>query len=1719
MLRGLSWLEAFFLHATRKTSPWLFSMNTPPARPPGFWKILSSISAIAFLATASTIGLLYQAAYVEQLRDMERAAETLAALMESVAQFDLKFSGGTNPQGSRGATMSQIEKGMSGIIGRRDGEELVIGRRNGDRLQVLRATPDRGFEIAADLPFDGTRARPLFEALAGRRSSGRFLDYRNVPVVAAYAPVPSLEIGIVYKVDLAAMRAPFLRVGAWVGGVYLLLVGLLAAGYRRLTERLAIRLQTSETRLASVFELAPVLMLTLDREGNIEHVNPRFEQLTGWRLDEIRGREWFTTFLPERDRDHIRSFFRTVVNTGSVGGHKNPILTRAGEERLIDWHNQMLHDAGGRVAGVLSIGIDVTERQRQEEDLRVKESAMASAIAGIAIAGLDNKITYVNSAWLRMHGYDHTSAEAIGTSPMDNVANPADVIAIIAAMKTRGHWRGELRCKRRDGTVFPAELSCVLVTSTAGQPIGLLASFQDITERKRQEEALRASEERLQLAVGSGGVGLWEWNIATDHLEWNDQLKLIFGLSPEATGLTIARFVDAIFPEDREGTERLFRGALLDHTEFKHEYRIVWPDGTVHWILATGQGAYDAAGKPLRMAGAALDIDERKKNDRALEEKEAQLRAVVEGAFDGILMADAETRRFTFANHAMCRMLGVTEAELLTMGLADIHPPESLPELVQKFAAMACGELSVIRDVPLLRKDGSLRTVDISGSSVLFGRRHYNVGVFRDTTERRAAEQHIAKQSRLLELIFRHSIDNLVILDKDYNFVQVSESYARGCQMPVADFIGRNHFELFPSPFEQELAPYRQAKLTYHRSERPFVFPDHPELGTTYWDIGLVPIFDAAGEIEIFLFTLRDVTKRKRAEEALHASEARYRRAERGTNDGLWEWNIITGGEYFSPRWLAILGYDEGDLPNTVEAFVDLVHPDDKTRVWAAAERHQQDRTPFDVEMRMRCKDGAYLWVRSRGEAERDADGKPLRMTGSITDISENKRAAETLQHERDRLRQILDSQFGFVAVLDPDGTITDVNQTPLTLMGLTRTEVLGRLFWEVGWLETGETVPQVQAMIAAAALGESMHGDILARFPGVGRRDVEVSFAPLRDAAGSVVSVIGFGVDITERKQAEAALQENEGRLKEAQRVARLGSLDWNLATNELILSDEALEIYGLDRTRNKVALEELTRLLHPEDAERVQRSLSDAVQGIDRHDMEHRMVCPDGREIFIRATAELFRDTAGRPARLLGTVQDITERKLVEAVIRENESRFRRVVNSIPVGVAVVDHAGRIALVNKSLEKQFGYAPGELIGQTVEQLVPQRIQGTHPAKRSAYQAHPEARPMGRGRDLFARRKDGSEFPVEIGLQPFQFADETMTMAVVSDITERKLAEAAVRTSESRLNEAQRIAQIGSWELDLTTNKLHWSDEIFRLFEIDPARFGASYEAFLHAIHPDDREAVNAAYTGSLRDRRPYRIIHRLLMEDGRIKHVEEQCETDFDAEGRPLESRGTVQDVTERIMAESAIRKSLHEKEVLLREIHHRVKNNLQIIASLLHFQAKKLADPLSASVFAEARERLRSMILVHEKLYNSGTLSDVDFADYIRSLVDQLSQSATGGGHRIRFKIEAEPLRLPIESALPTGMILVELVTNILKYAYPGERTGEAWVRLSAAEGRVHLTVGDDGVGLPPAFNPENTRSFGWQLITNLTTQLDGEIALNRESGTHVTISFPHTPLPHA
>ena len=279
----------------------------------------------------------------------------------------------------------------------------------------------------------------------------------------------------------------------------------------------------------------------------------------------------------------------------------------------------------------------------------------------------------------------------------------------------------------------------------------------------------------------------------------------------------------------------------------------------------------------------------------------------------------------------------------------------------------------------------------------------------------------------------------------------------------------------------------------------------------------------------------------------------------------------------------------------------------------------------------------------------------------------------------------------------------------------------------------------------------------------------------------------------------------------------------------------------------------------------------------------------------------------------------------------------------------------------------------------------------------------------------------------------------------------------------------------------------------------------------FTEFLHPDDRNMVVERHLKRLRgEELPAVYSFRILSRDGNTLWVDIRAVL-INWEGQAA-TLNFVSDITERKRGEEAVQVSLREKETLLREIHHRVKNNMQVISSLFNLQAGHIKDEAARTMLKEGQLRVRSMALIHEKLYQARDLSKIEFASYLQSLSANLFQFFRVDPGRVRVETDLEQVHLDINTAVPCGLLVNELISNALKHAFPGGRKGTVRVRLRREkDGSMKLRVADDGVGFPEALDFRRSESFGLQIVDLLVGQLEATIELDRKNGTAFTIAF--------
>ena len=291
-------------------------------------------------------------------------------------------------------------------------------------------------------------------------------------------------------------------------------------------------------------------------------------------------------------------------------------------------------------------------------------------------------------------------------------------------------------------------------------------------------------------------------------------------------------------------------------------------------------------------------------------------------------------------------------------------------------------------------------------------------------------------------------------------------------------------------------------------------------------------------------------------------------------------------------------------------------------------------------------------------------------------------------------------------------------------------------------------------------------------------------------DAQGNFAGYIGSCIDVTEFINEEQALRETEERMNLVADAAKLGLWEWNLNTDEIWTTKTRRDLLGLP-VSGKVTFKDLISRVHVDDRDRVQKTFKEAIETGKDYESEFRVVLLDGHVRWMEARGHCLRDANGKTVGLRGVSMDVTERK-------QAEEKFRLAVEASPSGIVLVDREGRIVLVNNHVEELFGYRREELIGKLVDVLVPERFASQLLAYRANFLAKPETVVLGAGRESFGRRKDGSEFPAEIGLNPIETADGVLVLVAVADITARKEAELEMLRHREELGHLSRVAAMG---------------------------------------------------------------------------------------------------------------------------------------------------------------------------------------------------------------------------------------------------------------------------------------------------------------------------------
>ena len=784
---------------------------------------------------------------------------------------------------------------------------------------------------------------------------------------------------------------------------------------------------------------------------------------------------------------------------------------------------------------------------------------------------------------------------------------------------------------------------------------------------------------------------------------------------------------------------------------------------------------------------------------------------------------------------------------------------------------------------------------------------------------KKMAETALRDSEQRFRSSFEASSIGMAIANKTGYFLSVNKAACEMFEYSKEEFLSLNFAELtHPIDKERSISRFKQCikEKTAFTIEKSYLTKN----GDT--KIGITTISPIYGVNGVFLYGIahiQDITKRKKAQNQLIESERKVKTL-LGNLPGMAYRCLLTPGykmEYVSDGCFELTGYKIEELvDNKIVTFGDLIHPNDRKKVWEIVNSAVEKEEQFELEYRIIDKNKKRKWVWERGICIQSGSENNI-LEGFITDITERKIAREKISERERKYRLLAENAVDVIWQMDLKLKFTYTSPSIYPVFGFKPEEWIGSKLSEHATTKEFFKMAR-QALRAIKDYKKFNYVVFEAKMLRKDGREipVEISGRLLFNKNGLPSGLQGSTRNITERKLAEAEIIAMDNKLKLAMSAAKEGLWEWNLKTDDIYQDDTILEMLGYSRKEFVGDLKKgrwWMEQIHPEDKKLRDETFNKYLNGeINEYNVDFRVKKKQGKYIWVKSIAKIVDKDDDNQSFVIGVYRDITDSKNAEELLHEKEIFLESLLNAIPIPVFYKDNDGRYIGFNNAFINFFDIKPYDRIGKTVFDFNSSELAEIY------FKKDKELLSKGGVQKYEGQVDDAKGIRHDVIFNKAVFNDNVGNIngliGAILDITDLKKAEKELlqknndlfeakehsEKSEKSLKEAQSIAKLGNWELDLKTNQLYWSDEMYRVFEIEPSKFEGTYEGFLDRIHIDDKFMVIQAFLEHLNDAQPFDVDFKIYLTSGYEKHVQQKCHSEFNSEGKAIKSFGTIQDIT---------------------------------------------------------------------------------------------------------------------------------------------------------------------------------------------------------------------------
>ena len=1388
-------------------------------------------------------------------------------------------------------------------------------------------------------------------------------------------------------------------------------------------------------------------IIVTDLQGQVTSWNKGASLIFGFSAEEMLG-EPIAKICKPKEREQVVSAQLEQVRKGDVFSQQWEGVRKDGTPVWLLLTTTLLKNTQNETVGMIGVGKDITERKKTEEALKRTEEKLREVFAAspdpITVSDLNGSIVECNQAAVALHG-GQSKEELIGKNSLELIAKKDHKRAIENMKDTLMHGSVkniEYACLTKDGREFPVELSASVMRDTSGKPEYFMAITKDITERKKTQQALQASEEKHRIISG----------LSTDVVfsclkmgEGSFVIDWMMGATEKVFGYSAKKMMDegcwkfVVQPQDRPKFDERVTG-LEPGQSSVCELRITHKDGSTRWLRIFSH--VEDADNPVnhRLFGACTDITESKKVRGELKKSEEKYRRQFEEALDAVFLTDTETGILVDCNRAACELVGREKSEILGKHQRILHPPEEVEgEFNRTFTEHVDKNLEQVLKSRVVTKNGEIRDVEVKVNFFELEDKRLLRSSFRDVTDSFLQQELLRQSEEKFRKIVENSQDAVMLTEPDGVIRYISPACSRVLGHPPEDLIGKGPGIIHPDDQDKVKNVFGQALEGMNGSN--FEYRVVTKDGKTKWiSHSWSPTLENGRPVSI-VSVLRDISENRALEQQMRIKEAALASSVSAVAFASLEGKLT----YVNNSFLLMWGYVSIDevLGRPINEF------------WASQEKAAEIVKTLEHEngwvgaLTAKKKDGSTFEAQLSANMVKDKTGKPACMMASFTDVTERKQAEKKLLESEEKFRALFQNANDAIIYLDRSGMILDVNRKTLEVFGGTKEELNGKHFTKTGVFSAKDT-PTFLHNFVDLLTGKKAGLTVSVRNRKGQQVDLECSCSPM--GSGEWAGMVVVARDVSERGKIEAEQRASEERLRLLFEMAPDAYYLSDLKSNFVDGNKAAEKLMGY--TKNELVgkkfleLKLLSRSQIPKAAKLLALNALGRSTGPD----EFTLTRKDGSQVQVEMMTHPIK-VKGQTL-VLGIAHDITDRKNNEQTVQKSEQKFRGLFKYNPEAAVYLDLDFKVLDVNPRFCQLFGYSKEEAKnGKLNDLIVPENLvdeaERLDKDAQNGYASH----------DSFRKRKDGSLVSVSISATPLTIEDKIVGyIGIYKDIT--KLAEAYEEVEEARKHfqtlfdlMADPVCVISEKGIVLdVTQKL---EEVFgfQKEELVGKHFGQTGILSLKAKE-------TAAKTFSKRmmgyDVPPYML--EMLTKKGKEVLVE--------INARVIPYKG--ERATLNVLRDVSERKKLEEKLRVVGSLtRHDVRNKLSAVTGNAYLLKRKLAaDPEALGQIGDMEgavgevEKIFEFARVYEKL-GVEQLTGMDVAvafDEAAALFSRVKG--------VRMVNECQGVTVLADSLL--RQLFYNLIDDSLKY---GEKVGQIRVHCrESSEGKLEIVYEDDGVGVP-------------------------------------------------